>query len=127
MIIHNNLQYYKKNFVKFLETINDDEIKEISTLILAYSNFQEGKYFSAMKELSSLIHKISKKNSKILTLTDNFDSQIKDMIKRFSEISYLNEYSNFKGFNENILPIIKAKQLSQKLFYLLLYVNIVTL
>lgn len=118
IITHNNLQYHKKNFVKFLETINDEEIKQISTLILAYSNFQEGKYFSAMKEIDSLIHKLWKKNSKILTVTDNFDSQIKDMIKRFSEISYLNEYSNFKGFNENILPVIKEKQLSQKLFYL---------
>ena len=118
IITNNNLQYHKKNFIKFLETIKDDEIREICTLILAYSNFQEGKYYSAMKELNSLIQTISQKESKLLNSTDNFDAQIKDMIKRFSEIAYVNEYSTFKGMNETILPVIKVKQLSQKLFYL---------
>lgn len=119
IITNNNLQYHKKNFIKFLETIKDEEIREISTLMLAYSNFQESKYFSAMREIDSLILKITQKQFKLVESTDNFDAQIKDMITRFSEIAYVNEYSNFNGLNEAILPIIKAKQLSQKLFYLL--------
>ena len=119
IITNNNLQYHKKNFIKFLETIKDEEIRQISTLILAYSNFQDGKYYSAMKEINSLILNISQKEVKLLNSTDNFDAQIKDMISRFSEIAYINEYSNFKGLNENVIPVIKMKQLSQKLFYLL--------
>ena len=56
--------------------------------------------------------------NKILNNLENDCSKLKDSISWYSKISYLNEYSLTNELSETIINIIKAKLLSQKIYYL---------
>lgn len=119
-VINNNqnMQNLKKEYFSFLQTIDDHETKQFCTLIYAYSLFQHKEYKLSERELKNLLAYINKKEKYILNENNNYENQVKDMIQRFNDTFYINDYTQLKGLNETILPIIKSKQTKQKILYL---------
>ena len=114
-----NETYFKKHMVEFHKIVLDiknNNIKEICNLFLALNHFKCNLYSFSEKELSSMI-KVIKETENKNKIGEEYD-KIKDMIKRSSTIAYLNEYSDFENFDENIKIIINLNIYKQRFIYL---------
>jgi hypothetical protein len=72
----------------------------------------------AENEFNLILNNIIHKEKKLEFKNENINSDLKDMIKRFNDITYLNDNSILKGVNETILPNINIKFQRQKIVYL---------
>ena len=114
-----NETYFKKHMLEFHKIVLDiknNNIKEICNLFLALNHFKCNLYSFSEKELSSMI-KVIKETENKNKIGEEYD-KIKDMIKRSSTIAYLNEYSDFENFDENIKIIINLNIYKQRFIYL---------
>ena len=94
-------------------------IKEICLNVLGYHHFKKRLYQIAENEFNLVLNGVVNKEKKINLNNDNIDSELKETIKRFNDITYLNDNSILKGINETILPNIKVKFVKQRIIYLL--------
>ena len=92
------------------ETINQPQISKAQN---KNNNINNNDINKTPKRIKRKISNESNKKEK-----ENNDSKLKDSISRCSKISYLNEYSLTNELSETTLPIIKAKLMAQKIFYL---------
>ena len=106
----------KIEFFKIVQEIKNKNIKEICNSLLSISHFSDKLYSIAENEFSSVINFL-KENEKRLNIKDEND-KLKNLIKRSSTVSYINEYSNFKNIDENILEIIYLNIYKQRFYYL---------
>ena len=116
--INQNIQNLKKEYSTFLQTIEDNETKKLLTFIYAFSLFQQKEYKLSEIELKNLLAYINKKEKHFLNGNNNYEIQVKDMIQRFNDNFYINDYTQLKLPNETILSFINLKQTKQKIFYL---------
>ena len=98
--------------------MKNSSIKEICLIILGYHHFKKRLYQISENEFNLVLNSIINKEKKINLKNDNTDSELKETIKRFNDITYLNENSILKGINETILPNIKIKFAKQRLIYM---------
>ena len=98
--------------------MKNSPIKEICLIILGYHHFKKGLYQISENEYNLVLNSIIKKEKNINIQNENRDSELKETIKRFNDITYLNDNSILKGINETILPNIKIKFAKQKIIYL---------
>ena len=93
-------------------------IKEIYLMKIAYHHFKTKSFSLAENEFNLVLNSLTSKEKKLNINNIRKDTELKEIIKRFNDISYLNDNSNLKGINETILPCIKIKFLRQKVIYL---------
>ena len=105
-------------FIDLINNIDNNEIRIMFSFIMSYLHFKKGLYKLAENEFKNLIIEMNVYQNKISNKNENNDSTLKDTISRSSRISYLNEYSLTNELSETMLPIIKVKLLSQKIYYL---------
>jgi hypothetical protein len=117
-IVNSNqdLQTFKKYFSSLQNIIDNQETKQCM-LLLAYSHFKHKDYKLSGKEFVNLLDFINKKE-KNLFISDTFENSLKDKIQRYIDSIYINDYTQIERLDETILPIIKIKQLKQKILYL---------
>ena len=115
--VNNNIDSLN-DYMALIKNINNEEITIMFGFITAYEHFKKGLYKLSKNEFKDLIKEIQIYESKILNHLENDDSKLKESISRCSKISYLNEYSLTNELSETIINIIKAKLLSQKIYYL---------
>ena len=113
----NNLDSINE-YMDLIKSIANPETKIMCIYIISYNHFKKRMYKLAENEFKNLIIDINIYEDKISNKNEDSDSKLKDSLSRCSKISYLNEYSLTSGMNETTLPIIKAKLLKQKIFYL---------
>ena len=94
-------------------------IKDICLNVLGYHHFKKRLYQVSENEFNLVLNRIINKEKKIILNNENIDHELKDIIKRFNDITYLNDNSILKGINETILPNIKIKFVKQKIVYLI--------
>ena len=112
----NNNELYE--YIDIINNIDEKGIQIMFAFIISYEHFREGYYKLSEKEFKNLIMEISSFQNKMMSKNENDESKLKDTISRCSKISYLNEYSLTNELSETILPIIKLKLMSQKIYYL---------
>ena len=93
-------------------------IKEIYLMKIAYHHFKVKSFSLAENEFNLVLNSLTSKEKKLNITNIRKDTELKEIIKRFNDISYLNDNSNLKGINETILPCIKIKFLRQNVIYL---------
>ena len=113
----NNLDSLNE-YMDLIKNISNPEIRIMCIFIISYGHFKKGYYKLSENEFKNLLIDMNNYESKVINKNDDSDSKLKDAISRCSKISYLNEYSLTTGMNETTMPIIKAKLLKQKIFYL---------
>ena len=113
----NNLDSLNE-YMDLIKNISNPEIRIMCIFIISYGHFKKGYYKLSENEFKNLLIDMNNYESKMINKNDDSDSKLKDAISRCSKISYLNEYSLTTGMNETTMPIIKAKLLKQKIFYL---------
>ena len=113
----NNLDSLNE-YMDLIKNISNPEIRIMCIFIISYGHFKKGLYKLSENEFKNLLIDMNNYESKMVNKNDDSDSKLKDTISRCSKISYLNEYSLTTGMNETMMPIIKAKLLKQKIYYL---------
>ena len=113
----NNLDSLNE-YMDLIKNISNPEIRIMCIFIISYGHFKKGFYKLSENEFKNLLIDMNNYESKMVNKNDDSDSKLKDTISRCSKISYLNEYSLTTGMNETMMPIIKAKLLKQKIYYL---------
>ena len=108
-----------QNLFQNLNHIKNKDIKNRYIMIIAHTHFEKGFYEKAKYQISSLINQVNEKENNCLVNIEYDEKKIKDTISRTSSSAYLNEYSSFKGINDNMLTIIRIKLMKQKINYLL--------
>ena len=106
-------------YMDIIKNKNDNEIWIMFAFIIAYNHFRRGLYKLSENQFKNLTIEVNKYLHKLSDKNEYNDSKLKDSISRCSKISYLNEYSLTNELSENTLPIIKAKLMVQKIYYLL--------
>ncbi len=115
---NNNKYLNNSRLCNIILKMKNSTMKEKSLMILGYHHFKKKLFKTAEDEFNLVINGIINKEKKFKLKNDNADSDLKETIKRFNDITYLNDNSVLKGINETILPNIKIKFAKQKLVYL---------
>ena len=115
---NNNKYLNNSRLCNIILKMKNSIMKEKSLMILGYHHFKKKLYKISEEEFNLVINSIINKEKKINLKNDNGDSDLKETIKRFNDITYLNDNSILKGINETILPNIKIKFAKQKMVYL---------
>ena len=105
-------------YTDLINNIINNEIRLMFSFIISYGHFRKKLYKLSENEFKNLVIEMNIYQNKISNKNENNDSKLKDSISRCSKISYLNEYSLTNELSETTLPIIKAKLMAQKIFYL---------
>ena len=120
------MNYRNPNSYKYLNNsrisniilkMKSSTIKEKYLIVLGYHHFKKRLYKKAEDEYNLVLNSIINKEKQINLNNDNAESEYKEIIKRFNDITYLNDNSILKGLNETILPNIKIKFSKQKIIY----------
>ena len=109
---------YKEEFLEFIQSIKEDDARNVCYLVLAYSHLRNKNYQITKRELKYLLDYLRKKENKLTSELGENQYELKDIIQRYSDISYINDYTTFKKLNESILPLIKTRLLKQRILYL---------
>ena len=109
---------YKEEFLQFIQSIKEDDARNVCYLVLAYSHLRNKNYQITKRELKYLLDFLKKKENKLASELGENQYELKDIIQRYSDISYINDYTTFKKLNESIIPLIKARLLKQRILYL---------
>ena len=119
-VMNNNNNKYLSNsrICNIILKMKDSPAKEVCLTLIAYHHFKQSSYSMAENEFNLILNNIIHKEKKLIFKNDNINSELKNIIKRFNDITYLNENSILKGINETILPNIKIMFLKQKIVYL---------
>ena len=119
-VMNNKNRKYLNNsrICNIILKMKDSPSKEICLTMIAYQHFKQKSYSMAENEFNLILNNIIHKEKKLVFKNDNINSDLKDMIKRFNDITYLNDNSILKGVNETILPNINIKFQRQKIVYL---------
>ena len=122
-IVMNNNEKNKKyldngRICNIILKMKNSLIKEIYLMKIAYHHFKTKSFSLAENEFNLVLNNLTSKEKKLDITNIRKDTELKEIIKRFNDISYLNDNSNLKGINETILPCIKIKFLRQKVIYL---------
>ena len=113
------LDKYNLEFYNLVQDIDKRNIKEICNSYLGFYHYKSDAYNLAEKEFSSTLGFIQDNLNKITSgKTSEYEDKIKDAIKRSSTLSYINEYSEFKKIEENLLIIIYLNIFKQRFMYL---------
>ena len=115
---NNNKYLNNSRLCNIILKMNNSTMKEKSLMILGYHHFKKKLYKISEDEFNLVINGIINKEKNINLKNDTADSDLKETIKRFNDITYLNDNSVLKGINETILPNIKIKFAKQKIVYL---------
>ena len=108
-----------KNFyIKILDNIKNNNIKEICTSFFAISHFNNNMFTLSEKEFKSTINFIQEKEKKLKIGGKDEIDKIKEEIKRSSNVPYLNEYSKFENIDEHMQEIIYLNIYKQRYIYL---------
>ena len=110
------IQKHKIEFYQIVQEIKKTNIKEICNSFLSILHFNDKLYSISENEFNSIINFL-KENEKRLNIKDE-NYKLKNLIKRSSTVSYINEYSNFENMDENILEIIYFNIYKQRFYYL---------
>ena len=110
------IQKHKIEFYQIVQDINNKNIKEICNSFLSIIHFNDKLYSIAENEFNLTINYL-KENEKRLNIKDEND-KLKNLIKRSSSTSYINEYSNFENLEEKIVEIIHLNIYKQRFYYL---------
>ena len=116
----NSYQYLNNSRIcNIILKMKNSTIKEKYLIVLGYHHFKKKLYKIAEDEYNLVLSNLINKEKKInLNNDNNAESDLKEIIKRFNDITYLNDNSILKGINETILPNIKIKFEKQKIIYL---------
>ncbi len=109
---------YKEEFLEFIQSIKEDDARNVCYLVLAYSHLRNKNYQITKRELKYLLDYLRKKENKLTSELGENQYELKDIIQRYSDVSYINDYTTFKKLNESILPLIKTRLLKQRILYL---------
>ena len=109
---------YKEEFLEFIQSIKEDDARNVCYLVLSYSHLRNKNYLITKRELKYLLDYLRKKENKLTSELGENQYELKDIIQRYSDISYINDYTTFKKLNESILPLIKTRLLKQRILYL---------
>ena len=115
---NNNMYLNNSRLCNIILKMKNSTIKEICLIILGYHHFKKRLYLISENEFNLVLNNIINKEKNINIENDNTDQELKETIKRFNDITYLNDNSILKGINETILPNIKIKFAKQKIIYL---------
>ena len=118
-VMNNKNRKYLKNsrICNIILKMKESSSKEICMTMIAYQHFKQKSFSMAENEFNLILNNIIHKEKKLDFKNDN-NSDLKDIIKRFNDITYLNDNSILKGVNETILPNINIKFQRQKIVYL---------
>ena len=110
----NNLEFY--NLVQNIERKN---VKEICNAFLGFYHFKHDSFSLAESEFRSTLLFIKDSENRIITgKNKEYEEKIKDEIKRFCTVSYINEYTKFEGVDEILYIIINLKIFKQRFSFL---------
>ena len=113
------LDKYNLDFYNLVQNIDKINIKEICNSYLGFYHYKHDSYNLAENEFNSTLNFIQNNLNKVTSGKNNeYEDKIKDAIKRSSTFSYLNEYSEFKKIEENLLTIINLNIFKQRFTYL---------
>ena len=105
------------DFSVVIDKINNIEVRVMFSFIITYNHFRKGLFKLSENEFKNLIKEKNIYENKMSLKNENNDLKLKDTISRCSKISYLNEYSLTNELSDTMLPLIKAKLLTQKIYY----------
>ena len=119
-VMNNKNRKYLNNsrICNIILKMKESSSKEVCMTIIAYQHFKQKSFSMAENEFNLILNNIIHKEKKLEFKNENINSDLKDMIKRFNDITYLNDNSILKGVNETILPNINIKFQRQKIVYL---------
>lgn len=119
-VMNNKNRKYLSNsrICNIILKMKESSSKEICMTLIAYQHFKQKSFSMAENEFNLILNNIIHKEKKLDFKSDNMNSDLKDIIKRFNDITYLNDNSILKGVNETILPNINIKFQRQKIVYL---------